>query len=198
MSLATLDDVQRFRKVTESDLEGIEAFLAMADAWAVGEIGCDLTYVEGTVERLSGDGTQILFPNCWPIIEVTTLQIEDLDLTLTVMTDASAEAYQDVYIPAHRFYMILRETWQSTYNLSVWPKGQANIKLTYKHGYATMPADVPAAVAQLTHLLWKERTTLGMASGKSGALEVNSVVRQLKEYPFIASTLAKYRRPRVY
>ncbi len=196
MSMATIEHVRLFKAVSESAKSVMESFLAMAEQWAIGIIGCDLSAATVT-ERLSGDGSLILYTSRWPVTAVTSVELEQVGLTLTTMTDASAEADQDVYLPPHGLWIALRPIWQGTQGLIGWPEGVSNVKVVYTSGYsaALMPADVTGAIAQMTWLLWQERDRLGDGSLSVGDRSVSQVVRDIKEYPFLAATLRRHGRP---
>ncbi len=200
MGMATLDHVKLIQEVAGPAETKMTGFLAMANAWAVSEIGCDMTQGIDRTERLSGDGRSLLFPTRWPVTKVSALRIDSLDVDLTVMTWATVtDAQQNVYLPEHGWYLEMRDPFSSLLGLGLWPVGSGNVKITYDHGYAAadMPADLTGAIAQMTLLLWQERDRIGAAALSIGDRSVAQVVRKLEEYPSIVSAVQRYQRVRL-
>lgn len=195
--MCTIAAAREFREIPANVASQFQTFLDWANAWAEEEIGCDLTLVEGRIERLSGDGSVYLQPSYWPVVAVDSIEIESLDLTLTVMDNGDDEAEQDVWLPPGGMYLLMRSRSWTANGLTGWPTGTANIRVTYDHGFAeaSMPTLVKKAVCGMAWLLWQERDKLGEGARTEGDRSVPSVVRKLSEYPALAAGLRKYRRP---
>jgi hypothetical protein len=67
----------------------------------------------------------------------------------------------------------------------------ANVAVTYTAGYATPPADIVEAVAELVGLRYRGRDRLGKTSESMGGMATTSYA-QKDVSPFIASVIARY------
>jgi len=197
VSIIALDDLRMLKDISGGMEATAQDFIDMVDPWAIETIGCDPASAART-ERLSGDGTVLLYPSYWPVTAVTSIGIENLGMTLTTMLySATTDSYQDVFVPAHGEWLEMRAPSDSTNGLGVWPRGTGNIKLVYTAGYATIPADLKGAIAMATLIVMAERTKLGKTQVQVGAEAVREIVRKSDEYPFIMGTFARFQRKRI-
>lgn len=197
MALATLTDVQEIVKIDGGAQAHVTNLLAAANQWALDYIGCDLAQASHT-ERLSGDGTRLLYPSYWPVTAVTSVVVENIGLTLSVIDyNDTTDSSQDVFLPEHGMFLVMRAVGETVYGLGVWPRGYGNIKITYTAGYATIPERVRRAVAQLTLLMRYEEDKIGKDDFSRGDRNATRVLRKVSDHPSVIEALDAYRRVRV-
>ena len=107
--------------------------------------------VDQTV-NLTGNGTDTLF---LPSLYVTGVSA----VTVTIPVDAPTVSWDESGVL----------TWLSAENCGRWPTQQQSIAVTYSGGYASVPADLAAALASLSGRI---TTAVGAQSKRLGAASV--------------------------
>ena len=155
-------------------------------AWAKWKIGCDLATGTRTM-RLSGDGSNLLYPSSWPITSVTSLTVDTVVWTILQGTDA--EARQSAFLRPDGHCLIAR--------YQAWPVGYGNILLTAVTGFADGAAELEDLIQALAFgvaLIVMEEQMIGQGSKSLGPESVQQVVRKFDEYPLITSAIKHHER----
>jgi len=155
-------------------------------AWAKWKIGCDLATATRTM-RLSGDGSNLLYPSSWPITSVTSLTVDTVVWTILQGTDA--EARQSAFLRPDGHCLIAR--------YQAWPVGYGNILLTAVTGFADGAAeleDLIEALCMAVALFPIEEQMIGLGSKVLGPESVQQLVRNSKDYQFIMDALCHHRQ----
>jgi len=154
-------------------------------AWAKWKIGCDLATATRTM-RLSGDGSNLLYPSSWPITSVTSLTVDTV--AWTILQGADAEARQTAFLRPDGHCLIAR--------YQAWPVGYGNILLTAVTGFADGAAeleDLIEALCMAVALFPIEEQMIGLGSKVLGPESVQQLVRNSKDYQFIVDALHHHR-----
>ena len=154
-------------------------------AWAKWKIGCDLATATRTM-RLSGDGSNLLYPSSWPITSVTSLTVDTV--AWTILQGADAEARQTAFLRPDGHCLIAR--------YQAWPVGYGNILLTAVTGFADGAAeleDLIEALCMAVALFPIEEQMIGLGSKVLGPDSVQQLVRNSKDYQFIVDALHHHR-----
>jgi hypothetical protein len=155
-------------------------------AWAKWKIGCDLATATRTM-RLSGNGSNLLYPSFWPITSVTSLTVDTV--AWTTLQGADADARQNAFLRPDGHCLIAR--YQS------WPVGYGNILLTAVTGFAESAAeleDLIEALCMAVALFPIEEQMIGLGSKVLGPENVQQLVRNSKDYQFIMDALYHHRQ----
>ena len=176
-AIVTLEDAKDYLNITSSaDDLAIERLVNAASVFCDKETGRDLFSRTYTDQVYSGTGSALLRLRQFPVTSVTEVNF------LTggppdVWTAQSLVTYPVTILP---------ETGSDTImfrNLS-FPKGAANVQVTYVAGYtaATMPDGIKEACLQAIAYLWKKKDTLraGIAS-QSFQGQTTSYILDLKK-----------------
>jgi hypothetical protein len=133
---------------------------------------------ESFSETYDGKGNGRLYLRQTPVIAVQSLTIDGI----------AVEQAASPGLPGWRLngnVILLFGHW---FNRSL-----ANVAVTYTAGYATLPADIVEAVAELVGLRYRGRDRLGKMSESMGGMATTSYA-QKDVSPFIASVIARYSR----
>lgn len=119
---------------------------------------------EATVEEYyNGNGRSVLILNRRPVLEIVSIQMVG-----AIVVGNLVNAME--LIPAEGMIKARTNYSEAVYG-PVFPKGDKNIKVTYKYGYADFPRDVKRAIALLTAA--KALALVGARTG-GGSLTVQS------------------------
>jgi hypothetical protein len=129
-------------------------------------------------ETYDGKGNGRLYLRQTPVASVASLTIDDI-------------AVEQATVPGE-------PGWRLNGNVILlfghwFHRSLANVTVTYTAGYATPPADIVEAVAELVGLRYRGRDRLGKTSESMGGMATTSYA-QKDVSPFIASVIARYSR----
>jgi hypothetical protein len=181
MPLAVLTDYDIQETIPADGAPAVQACLDAAEEWFLTAIGHEIESSTYT-QRLTGDGTPILFTPQWPITAVSSL-IVDEDTWSVLTSESTTDSDEECFLPHHGRWIEGRDV--------TFPSSPT-IVMTYTAGYATVPADVTLCVVMMARLLVRERQRLGEGAKTLGPENVQQVVRDLKEYPLIEATIRRY------
>ena len=162
-------------------------YIAAVLTWAKWKIGCDLATATRTM-RLSGAGTNLLYPSSWPITSVTSLTVYTVAWTILQGTDA--ETRQQAFLRPDGHCLIAR--------YQPWSVGYGNILLTAVTGFAEAAPeleDLIEALCMAVALFPLEEQMIGQGSKSGvGPETVQQVVRNSKDYQFIMDAIHHHRQ----
>lgn len=180
--LTTLDNVSTFRQLKNAaDETAALSFLQAASAYVEKAVGRALT-LQAYTKTLSGDGAPLLLLPHWPIVSVTSLSV-DGD-AWDVLASGSEHDGEEAFLPEHGLWLEAVD--------GAFPRGTANVLIAYTAGYQVIPEDLQLAVAMLTHLLLVERGRIGDGAKTLGPENIQTIVRNPKDYEFIRRTIRRH------
>ena len=127
------------------------------------ELYCKKKFVSQSVsgELHDGDGTKCLYPRYFPLQQLSTetsptdaqelasVQYrDDPDSSWTDIEDDIDHVFVDTGDDAHRSFIQLYD--------ETFPRGQRNIKISYKAGYSTIPQDIKTVVLEMVQMRFNE------------------------------------------
>ena len=182
MPLATLTDYELQEQVPPDAAGVTQEALDAAEQWFLTAIGREIESSTYT-QRLSGDGTCILYTPQWPITSVESLKVDE-DEWGVLTSDDLTDSDEETYLPVHG-------RWLEGRNGLTFPMSPT-IVIEYTAGYAEVPADVRYCVVMMARLLIRERNRLGEGAKSLGPENIQQVVRDHKAYPLIEATIKRY------
>lgn len=130
---------------------------------------CNTKFISTSVtdESYDGDGARFLLLRNRPVISVSSVSIEG--------NAVSSDLYD---VNANQSMLVLPQDVEGydarlrLYNGMLWPRGTANILVSYNYGYATTPADVTHAIYETISYFYGRRKSLGITSESLGPRSV--------------------------
>lgn len=170
-SLATVQDLAE-RMGTQFDPTNLRAIRALEDASALvqGYTNRSFGLVEDEEVVLHGSGTQTLLLPEFPVLEVTDVTLLDSDGTMTTLVFWGAGPWGGATNPSIYYRLVAQQGILVRVDC-IWPKGYANVLVTYTHGYAVIPDGIKAATCEIAARL--EATTASV--GSSGLVTSETV-----------------------
>ena len=132
--------------------------------------------VQSFSETYDGKGNGRLYLRQTPVIAVSSLSIDDIAVEQATSPGQSGWRLNGNVI------LLLGQCFN---------RDLANVAVSYTAGYATPPADIVEAVAELVGLRYRGRDRLGKTSESMGGMATTSYT-QKDVSPFIASVIARY------
>lgn len=141
MSLFTIAEARAFDKLQLASESVYPDAAITAEAVRISEMFtriCGVAFEPtNQVDTLNGNGLDTILVDRIPVISVSLAETRS-GITWTELTvDELADLIVD---PSGQ---IIRET------LGSWPSGRRNVRITYSHGYATVPADIKRAALKV-------------------------------------------------
>ena len=130
----------------------------------------------GYVETRNGTGTATMLLRNAPVVAVTALAIAGVAVL-------PAASYTGTGYRVAGRKLIL--------TTAVFPRGDANVTVSYTAGFATVPADLEQAVLELVALRYKERDRIGFASKTLAGETVSFITKDMTES--VRTLLMQYR-----
>lgn len=154
--LTTLANVRSYVSIGDADTDLVQRLITGASDYFRSRIGRDLqspvkTY---TGERHSGDGRAGIFTDETPVTEMTSVVVDGDTIPQAVDPGAGDKGWVLIDADAGRIELI-------DYLFEV---GTGNVLLTYKAGYAAIPAEIEQAIIEMVVLKYRERPHLGLSS----------------------------------
>lgn len=117
---------------------------------------CDRKFREQTItgEIHDGDGTEILYTHYFPITQLDGATDAAKLANLQYRNDPDS-AWTDIETDIDHVFLDSRNPYIEFYD-EVFPLGRRNIKVSYKAGYTSIPADVQRVCIEMVAILWKE------------------------------------------
>ena len=144
----------KYRTMDNSKDYLLEQIIAGVSAWISNRCGRRFTEATNTAELYSGDGSDRLYLNQWPVSAVASIYVDSLhkwaaDTLLTVDDDSTSGDYR---------FETTEPGWGCVYRLygGVWPAGVQNIKTTYTAGHAaaSIPGQIELAALRMTAMIF--------------------------------------------
>jgi hypothetical protein len=196
-TLASLQDFAAFRGVDPADPTDYRAILALESASDVVRkyTGQSFDLVEDDEATLDGTGTPSLVLEQLPVVEVSEVTTYDASGENETVLEPADWALRSSGI------LIRRKSYE------YWPRGKANILVTYTHGYdlsdpVALPADLRLAVMSIASRAYSTgattagevtqesigsyRVTYATGSGQVGVLDSEATVLDLWRLPRVA------------
>jgi uncharacterized phiE125 gp8 family phage protein len=142
--LTTQEAVKLYLGLTSATDDALIASLVTsASAWVKSYLNRDI--LEGTYSEVrDGTGTSRLMVGQYPITDVISLTVDGMAVDLTTIV--------------YRGAMLIRT------DGATFASGYGNVSVTYKAGYAAVPADIGQAVVKMAAWAYKEKDRLGHSS----------------------------------
>jgi len=184
--LVDLDTVTELTgaKETDSDQKNLLKLFINSASWFCNTHTHRLLLERALTEYYSGDGSNVLFTNQYPITTITAVY-DDLDRAYG--SDTEIDSGDLVYMPETLAYKII-------YDGGTFTKGIKNLKVEYTAGYSTIPYDLHQACVEIVMFYWTcfEKGLFGITSRTIGD---GSLTVETANYPKSAlQVLNTYRR----
>ena len=175
--LISLADVKAYLggDLQSNDDAVLSRLIAAASAFLLAAISRPIL-VQSFSETYDGKGNGRLYLRQTPVISVASLTIDGMPVEQATSPGQPGWRLNGNVI-------LLFGHW---FNRSL-----ANVVVAYTAGYATTPADIVEAVAELVGLRYRGRDRLGKTSESMGGMATTSYA-QKDVSPFIASVIARY------
>jgi hypothetical protein len=131
--------------------------------WLEGKIGFSLIAEEEIVEYYDGTNSNILILSRKPVISLTKVEYVD---RVNVAGQISLSSF--VLIADEGVIKALKNNFSLDSQIPVFPKGEQNIRITYRAGYGTIPGDLNEAIKYLVC-----EKILSFLEGRSGGGNVS-------------------------
>jgi hypothetical protein len=121
-----------------------------------------------TNEIRDGDGTNVIYPKYYPLIQLSTASSPTSANILAAVQyrDTPDSAWTDIETDTDHIFYDTTLPYIELYDL-VFPIGRRNIRLNYKAGYSTVPGDIKQVVLEKIQMRWKESLPHGGWLGQS-------------------------------
>lgn len=183
-SFLTIDEVQRHLRVpapSTDELATMEMFTdAIVDRFEQ-EIGRQIV-ARPITEMLDGNGTLAIQPSRFPIQSVTALVAIDT-------FGATIYTYDHTTVSISEWGRVMLSG-----GVGLLP-GQANIRITYSQGFATVPADLKAAALQWIARLYRDWKTDREPIASQSVQGVSTAYLNEAMPKFVQGVLARYAIP---
>ena len=185
--LVTLEEYKTYKKLTKTDADVELQFIVDSVNTLVRTfVGHSIIdyYTTPAVENFNVQGGQSSIQlNEWPIKEVVRVETrEDYDKPYTVMDPV--EYYVDTSVDSIFIHG----------KAAYWTTGYGAVKVTYKAGYETTPADLRIACLDLVHHYYKEEYKDRKQIGNASIDNTNKAMALASEWPIhIIRVLDMYR-----
>jgi len=185
-SLVDLETITAFLNAdkTDSDQQAILTYYINTASALCNTITMRKLKSRDLTEYYSGDGTNIILTNEYPITAITAVY-DDLDRSYG--SDTLIDSSDLVYLPDRLAYMIV-------YDGGTFNSGIKNLKVQYTAGYTTIPYDLQQACLEIIAYYYKntEENRFGVTARTIGG---GSVTIETNNIPDSAMTiLARYSR----
>jgi hypothetical protein len=168
-SLTNITDLKEYLRLSVSTDDALlSASILSASAWVRSYLNRDITTAEYT-ELKEGSGTQTLMLGQYPITAVSSVSVDGVSQDLTYITARNG--------------LLIRADGQK------WPRGYANVSVTYTAGYVTIPYDIGQATLEICAWRYEESKRIGQSSKSAGGHE--TVSYQTTDVPPNVKTLLK-------
>jgi hypothetical protein len=185
--LVPIQDFVDFKEMVADDRPSGLLALASAEAWWRWRTTATWEYDTYT-ERLNGNGSRVLRPRHWPIVSITSLEVDGSTWNIMLNTTAT-EAGQEAFFNDQQKPFPRSITARGSY---YFPKGQANIRLVSVAGFLVFPEDARTAVLWVAALIFDEPKRIGIGAKTLGPEQVQLMVRNMKGYDIIQDALDHY------
>lgn len=183
MTLCALSDVEPLLNLTAGDPAEplLTALIGQASAWI--EAICGRVFEQATYsESYDGNGNARLLLRNTPVVSVASVMVGSLVIPQAVPANGS---------------VVGQPGWRATDRAVLlsgycFERGQDNVSVTYTAGYATIPADLTLACAELVALSFRGLDHLGQNSKNLGGVTVSFRMDELS--PRGQRTLNSWRR----
>jgi hypothetical protein len=167
---AQLTDLRLFAGVPTDGDELLQLILNTA-AGLVDDY-CNTTFVPTTVidEVHDGTGTQYILLLHRPVVSVTSVKIDDVELASDSYEVAKREGH--IVMPDITDEDRNPRIWRSCQSAQ-WPRGERNIKVTYSYGYSSVPEAVKMATCLTAATMYQSNLRQGIASESRGPRSVS-------------------------
>lgn len=139
--LAEPAELDKFLKVGADDPQLLAALHAASSRFR-GHVRHPLTRVTGDVEQHDGDGTTVLHLRAAPVIAVTLVEVDGVEVT---------------------GYKVLRRSAVLKRTDGCWP-ADAQIDVTYDHGLALVPSDIAEVVVDQARVIYRVDPAIAQVS----------------------------------
>lgn len=190
MALASVADLKSFLSISHSgDDDLLTRLVAAASSYFEQQTGRTILATDYVVE-LDGDGRANIVPPEYPVISVTSLEINGI--TVPASTGYGVEGW---FLRGN--LITLRGVAVSSFGPIVAPmgypstQGVANVKLSYRAGFETVPEDIRQAVVEMAALMYREKERVGQQSHNNSS---GSTVFYYAPPARVVATIEAYRR----
>lgn len=133
-------------------------------------------------ETRNGTGTKSLVLTNYPITAVSSVELVGPAMIAGApQPSATLTEGVDFTVGSYALQMLY----------GVWPKGRANVKVSYTAGYASMPADLAHAGTKLAALRYRELERLGQKSKSMGGEIISYDTDEMP--PDVAAIIERYK-----
>lgn len=165
--LTTLSNVKAYLRLTATTDDALLGrLITAASEWVRKFVERDITEGTYTLVLDGTGGPKICVPH-YPVTEITAMSVDGVAVALASLVARGA--------------LITRT------DGGKFTKGLANVTVTFKAGFATVPADIDQATVQIVAWRYKEMSRIGEASKSAGGQETISY--QITDVPRDVRTL---------
>lgn len=183
MAYITLATITQFKPLdTGPPQDRAQTYATTVERYFARLIGFEPEAADAT-ERVNGSGTGIQRLKRWPIKTVASLTIDGAEVD--VLGPSDDDLGQLVAISDDGRWL--------EHRTGVFSEGVKNIKVTYNAGWtASELLDLALAGAMIVHLLISEVSTIGLGATTIGDQQIQTIVRNSKDYQFIQDVVTSY------
>ncbi|MEL3944873.1 mobile element protein [Streptomyces sp. LNU-CPARS28] len=145
--LADPAELDKFLRVGVDDLQLLAALHAASSRFR-GQVRHPVTRVTGDVEQHDGDGTNVLHLRAAPIVAVTLVEVDGVEVT---------------------DYKVLRRSGILKRTAGCWPT-DAEIDVTYDHGLAIVPAEIAEVIVDQARVIYRVDPAIAQVSTGSDSV----------------------------
>ena len=161
MALFTLTEFKAYAGITGTDDDvKLQAIVDEVNLTVKRYLGYNPEATDYTAELYDGPGTNSLKLNHFPIISVTTVTVYSDTLEAVTLAER-CDGDEGYYIRDADAGILM--------NNDLWPRGRGVIEVTYRAGYATVPADLKRACYVIAQYYKNISKTPGVVSETMGS-----------------------------
>lgn len=180
VDLTSLENVKENFDIKQPDSDALlSRLITAASVFVLEYLSRDLALATHSL-TFSGHGGRTYIAPQYPVTEITSLSIDGVTIPPRSSVLGNGYAFDElgIYLTGYSF-----------------TRGQMNVSLTYKAGYASIPEPVEQAVIELVGLKYRERGRLGKTSETLNGMTTAYLKQDMTDNMKTALDLYKRRHP---